>query len=246
MASMPSTFIRLSGTQRNRPVYRFVSIPRLCEFFHTRQNVLVSPDKWDDPFENFVLQSKRIPRQSWFGQCWTRHRASDAMWRIYSPDSHGVRIRALPSRLLEGLTKSLQPGSRGFIGAVQYLPEKRLMRFVQAALAPGKLDDAVEVAKTLLVKRPAFRHEAEVRVLLMNPGAPSNQKLAQYPVDPHELIDQLMLDPRLSKAEFEKVKHEIRQRTGFAGTIKRSLLYAPPMIMFSGSGAMTSRRSNMK
>lgn len=246
MASMASTFIRLSGTQRNRPVYRFVRIARLYELFQRKQNVLVSPDKWDDPFENFILQSKRIPRRSWFGQCWTRHRASDAMWRIYSPDSHGVRIRASPSRLVEGLTKSLQPGSRGFIGAVQYLPEKRLMRFAQAALAPGKLDDAVEAAKTLLVKRPAFRHEAEVRVLLMNPDAPSNQKLAQYPVDPHELIDQLMLDPRLSKAEFRTLKHEIRQRTGFTGTIKRSLLYAPPMIITLGPGAMAGRRSNMK
>lgn len=234
---MPGTYIHLSQTERTRPVYRFVCITRLYQLFDKKQNVLVSPDKWDDPFENFILQSKKISRRSWFGQCWTRHRASDAMWRIYSQDSRGVRIRSSPFRLVESLLESLPPGSRGFIGAVQYLPEKRMMRFVQSALSPGKLADAVEAAKTLLVKRPAFRHEAEVRLLLLNVDAAPNQKLAPYPVDPHKLIDQVMLDPRIPKPEADKLKREIRARTGFKGRIKRSLLYAPPPILEPGATA---------
>jgi len=29
-------------------------------------------------------------REDFFGQCWTFHKASDAMWRIYSPGGNGI------------------------------------------------------------------------------------------------------------------------------------------------------------
>jgi hypothetical protein len=79
------------------PIYRIFSIDRFVELARTRQNVLVSPYKWDDPFENFLLRcpvrdaSGRTLRmgnlaERWYGQCWTSTRESDAMWRIYSPE----------------------------------------------------------------------------------------------------------------------------------------------------------------
>ena len=74
---------------------------RLLELFQTRHNVLVAPEKWDDPFENFILKSDRVSRRGWYGQCWTWQRASDAMWRIYSGDKNGVRMRSTPAKLLE-------------------------------------------------------------------------------------------------------------------------------------------------
>jgi hypothetical protein len=82
------------------------------------------------------------------------------------------------------------------------------------------------MAKILLVKRPAFRHEREVRLLLIARSEIS--KLFRYRVEPTRLISQIMLDPRLDREEAGALKKEIRDRTGFPGPIKRSLLYAPP------------------
>jgi len=222
--SIPVKFIDIPVAVRQTPVYRIVSIERLYELFENRENVLVSPSRWEDPFENFILKGQRVSRRGWFGQCWTRQRASDAMWRIYSSDSRGIRLRSTPERLLTSLGHSITRG-RAFIGTVQYLAKRPLMRFAQKAVTSGTLGDAAEAARTLLVKRPAFRHESEVRFLYRGN---ITDELFKYPIDPHALIDQLMIDPRMSPAEYEATKAEIRRRAGYAGFIKRSLLYAPP------------------
>ena len=92
--------INLSLDDLDRYVYRIISLKRLKELLLNEENVLVKPALWDDPFENFILNSKvRLKsgelatfgfRDDFFGQCWTLNKASDAMWRIYSPDSAGV------------------------------------------------------------------------------------------------------------------------------------------------------------
>jgi hypothetical protein len=218
-------FLDIPIRKRSSPVYRVISLNRLYELFATRQNVLVSPAKWEDPFENFILKSQRISRHGWFGQCWTRHRASDAMWRIYSADKKGVRIRSTPALLIEALSKSR--GGHGFVGTVQYLPQKPLMRFARRAIAAGNLAVISAAARTLLVKRPAFRHEAEVR-LLWHAARDAADGLFRYSIDPQAIVDQIMIDPRLPVGEYYKTKAEIRRKTGYTGQIMRSLIYAPP------------------
>ena len=52
--------------------------------------------------------------------------------------------------------------------------------------------------------------------------------LFSYALDPHNLIDQFMLDPRLDAAEAKSLKSKLKKLTGFDGSIKRSLLYAAP------------------
>lgn len=72
-------------------------------------------------------------------------------------------------------------------------------------------------------------HENEVRILYEELDDDSYaDDLYKYPVDPHNLIDQIMIDPRRSYKEFETLKEIIRSTTGFKGDIKRSLLYTLP------------------
>ena len=47
-------FPNLSAADRHAYVYRVVSRERLLELFSTTRNVLVGPELWDDPFENFM------------------------------------------------------------------------------------------------------------------------------------------------------------------------------------------------
>lgn len=84
-------------------------------------------------------------------------------------------------------------------------------------------------ATTLLVKRPAFRHEREVRLIFIpHNKAKAKKDIFAYPVDPNELIDQIMIDPRMTEHEANLLKERIKLKTGFTGKIKRSLLYALP------------------
>jgi hypothetical protein len=42
------------------------------------------------------------------------------------------------------------------------------------------------------------------------------------------LIDEIMIDPRVSASDAITLKARLRRITSFLGAIKRSLLYAPP------------------
>lgn len=161
--------------QDTRHIYRIISKKRLFELFKARENVLVRPTLWDDPFENFILNSlAHFPNgktgafefhHHFYGQCWTMHSASDAMWHIYSPDSRGVRIRTTIRRLAKSLSRALGKSvhSRCFIGKVQYLKKLEMTEFANTVFANGI--DRISLARTLLVKRRAFSHEKEVRLL---------------------------------------------------------------------------------
>jgi hypothetical protein len=226
---------------RSRHIYRIISIECLFELFENQQNVLVKPKKWQDPFENFILRA-RMQLQTgqlaqfsfhdqFYGQCWTLQSASDAMWRIYSPAGNAVRIRSTIQTVAETLSKTLGDYAQiqAFIGRVRYLSNKHLTAYASSWFPGTSRLRARISAETLLVKRPAFKHEREVRLLYFQPNAGhASGDLYWYSVNPHELIDQIMIDPRMPETEVAALKERIQRKTGYRGKILRSLLYAPP------------------
>ena len=220
-------FIRLKKAERNRSVYRVISIECLYELFETKENVVVSPRKWGDPEINFKYRGREVSR-GWFGQCWTHNSASDAIWSIYSKDWTGVRIRSTPYKLVKLAEVSLGSGWDVFVGKVLYPSRERLKQCAKSAL--GELNGSVNIAKTLLIKRGAFRHEAEVRLLMFRKGLIAPDGVERYKVDVAEMIDQIRLDPRLPTCCANRLKKEICERTEFKGKIDHSQLYSPRTI----------------
>lgn len=242
-------YLDISTAVRGQFIYRIVSVERLLQLFQTQRNTLIKPKKWDDPFENFILQSQvRIPtgeiatfgfRDQFYGQCWTLHNASDAMWRIYSPKKNAVRIRSTIQRVAQSLSSALGDWAyvQAFIGKVRYLPNKELISYANSAFVGTGIPPSRLFAQTLLVKRPAFKHEREVRLLFFQHNEHlATDDLYEYAVDPHKFVDQIMIDPRMSEKDASNLKGHIRTQTGFSGPIKRSLLYAPPAPMVLAFG----------
>ncbi|HEY1205715.1 MAG: DUF2971 domain-containing protein [Bryobacteraceae bacterium] len=238
--STDNNYLDIPAAGRDGFIYRIIKTCYLFKLLSTGKNVLVRPKLWDDPFENFILHSHFISngepviidaRDHFYGQCWTFERASDAIWRIYSPNSKAVRIRSTIRRLAESLSswRGNWAVQEAFIGRVRYLKSQDLVAFGNSVLRghEGPLTHRT-LARTLLVKRPAFKHEREVQ-LLFTPHDFHNftRDLLPYPVEPNSLIDQVVLDPRMDNPKAAILKRKIRA-AGFAGEIKRSLLYAPP------------------
>jgi hypothetical protein len=233
--------LNIEENELDKKIYRVLSLERLQELFVTGENTFVKPSKWEDTFENFILKSKvrlrtgDIVEYNYFdrmyGQCWTLHKASDAMWRIYSSDKQGLRIRTTIRKLIDSLTgaHSSLVDVRCAVGKVEYLRQDELM-----AVANKTFDDSgiatEDIFRSLLLKRKAFIHEKEVRALYMelDDDSFSDRALYKYEVDPQNFVSQIMIDPRRSYAEFKDIEREIRKTTGFKGEIKRSLLYTLP------------------
>src|SRR5690554_3254814 len=108
---MKDNLIFLKEDELDKPIYRIFSFARLEEVFAEKKLTLVKPKLWDDPFENFILNSTgELPdgrefqigfRDNYYGQCWSLTVESDAMWRIYSPDKDGVKVKTTIRKLFQ-------------------------------------------------------------------------------------------------------------------------------------------------
>src|SRR5690554_6622501 len=173
---MDNNFLNFKEGEIDQPIFRIISIDRLFQLFTEKHNVLVNPKRWDDPFENFIMNSLiefksgiQISigfRENVYGQCWTKTRESDAMWRIYSPEKNGVRIATTPRKLLNALNNcSNNPKNECFIGKVKYLTTKKLKSLLEKEGAELVLNkNGTGLAQSLLLKRTPFKHENEIRL----------------------------------------------------------------------------------
>lgn len=177
-----------------------------------------------------------------YAQCWSNTKESDTLLRAYSrivkdphvgrntcPCDEGVRVRSTSRKLLQGLEAwSPSPAAKScFIGSVLYADGDHILqeltnlvdRHGTEALSEGRLRAAL-----LLLKRSAFQHEAEVRLIYIQtrdvPAAP----LVRIPINPSEIFDEVTFDPRL--AEFERRERETVARSlGYTGAFAESDLY---------------------
>lgn len=217
----------------------------MLDLFEQNKNVLVKPGRWKDPFENFIVESKNV-----YAQCWTLHKASDALWRIYSPHSDAIRVKSRVGTLVAGLRGAVNDRSRIFIGMVRYLTRDEITTFARSLNDQAKPFSSETVANALLVKKKAFEYEGEVRLIYVGPASLANS-LYRYTVKPDRLIEQIMIDPRVSTQCANNLKNWLMKHTGLCEEkIKHSRIYDPPtgMMQYSQNGQrlMSSQRQHKK
>lgn len=223
-------------------IYRIFQRDWFFQLFEDKKNGLVRPSKWNDPFENVFLRaevrSKSMPdkkgdfsfRNDLYGQCWTLGSASDAMWQIYSPCQDAIRVRTTVGKLIKSIraVKGNLADATCFIGRVKYLSEKELSKFGKNVFSTAITGEAC--ARSLIVKRKAYKHEKEVRLVYFEDTTTKHPDgVYTYDLDPLALIDQAMVDSRVSEIGYQFVKGEIMSRTRLeARQIRHSRLYRQP------------------
>lgn len=221
-------------------IYRIFPRDRFFQLFENRQNALVLPIKWSDPFENVILRAEVRTKAGEKGvfsfhndvycQCWTLERASDAMWQIYSPCKDAIRVRTTVGKLIKSIRAQNKDraDTTCFIGRVKYLTEPKFRKFGETVFCEGLFGSAV--ALSLTVKRKAYKHENEVRLVFFeNTETKHAGGVYKYDLNPLELVDHAMVDGRVSYQKYQVVKAEIMKRTRLKDRqISRSLLYEQP------------------
>ena len=206
-----SNNIGIAEAELDQPIYRIFSLERFFQVLHKKQLTLVKPHLWDDPFENVLLKSEFKTasnetavfeaHDSVYGQCWTRHAESDAMWRIYSPHKSGVRLQTTPRKLLAALQTNIHEHSElyCFIGKVIYATnENHLKELLQKINLTAT--DGTGIAQSLLYKRKEFEHEQEIRLIYSGPDGKCPNNIFNCSIEPNALFDSIMFDPRIDES----------------------------------------------
>lgn len=238
---MNSRFINYKQEEIEKNIYRVFSFERLLELFNQQELTLVHPSLWEDPFENFFLNSEFTNaagrtfsldlKYGVYGQCWSLSRESDAMWRIYSPDKRGVKVRTTSRKLLSYLNDATVDYGSAYIGKVNYLPKTKMNELCNDDnFIRSSLDSEQGIASTLLYKRREFSHENEVRLIHTKASCrEGSDKVFSFSVNPMELVDQIVFDPRMNDDLFQVYKKHISD-LGFKKSTVKSSLYDLPAL----------------
>ena len=172
-----------------KSIYRVFKIEHLLEWFKTGKVAFCRPDEWEDPWEaRLFKKSFRLNHDTlgvlpfmklFYAQCWTRHeKESDLIWKLYSPNRTGVRVKTTINQFYDYLIKSKEytdidhkyHPSEMFVGKVIYnedLEIKKVSKIIKKRYGNTKVIDNKKrrldktVVNILFKKRKAFHHEKE-------------------------------------------------------------------------------------
>ena len=184
------------------------------------------PSTWEDPYE---VRVKNNLSNALFAQCWCRKGVSDAMWRIYSQDKLGIRIRINKDRLRDALFEATQHRNIGFrISKIRYINELEYATITaQNRLELERRVTFIRASAHLYLKRPAFEHEAETRVVVadLSQAIDFNPKSFKIKLDTRKLIETVLVDPRAPDEYVEAYKYYLKDKLKFPGSVRKSSLY---------------------
>lgn len=210
----------------SKHLYRILNYKHVMAMFAGRELYFASPRTWDDPYEKALVHKYS---DALFAQCWCKKAVSDAMWRIYSTDRTSLRIRTTRHQLAKALTAAQRANKFDFlIEDVEYKTSKLVDVHISQIARDLRIEYTVRRAEdALLVKRDAFDHEEEVRVIVHDQAATEARERSGFKigVDPHEIIDSIYFDPRADDAFIGLCTHYLERSIGFKGQIRKSALY---------------------
>jgi hypothetical protein len=243
------------GVNGETPIYRIFPLERFLQLLQSKKLVLVKPKLWEDPYENFFLNSKAVfpdgmevsfesMREQYYGQCWSLEKECDGLWRTYSQNYTSIKVKSTVSKLMNCLYDIKNPFHTlsYFIGKVEYVKDDEIANLFNNITPLLQSTNGLDIIKTLLTKREAFKYENEVRLLFKIPQNDEtdfsevtnmwskNHKIYAINVEPNNIIDEVIFHPRMSKDLYCSLKQVIKE-LGFDGIIDKSTLYDEPTLV---------------
>lgn len=229
-------------------LYRVMSLEQFIDMMFdgahakpfTMSNKIVRPWMWDDPYEKILsLKSTLFHSERWFGQCWSMSEENDSIWRNLSQNGNNrcVKIKVSINNLKKSLLSYNKDSAQFILAPVNYFSKETIDEFTSTSESLAKLaktDKRYERMQLdseliiLLTKRPAFRPENEVRLLVYDKTETLETNIWKYPFDINSYVEEVMFDP-WTKDYYQDDYKELLGRMGLenVGKVTFSQLYKP-------------------
>ncbi len=207
-------------TDTGVPVWRYMDLPKFIWLLKHRRLYMSRLDKLVDPYEGSLTPKtiegidlflrQRGAKEGWGGMskfyrqnqattyvcCWhANKRESEAMWRLYCGQAHGVAIQTTYEHLIGAIATEYET----YLGFVKYIDYEREWFPDANAFHP------------VMHKRIAFEHEREVRLVTSpsrfraSPPEPAPDALF-LPWDSDARVEHVFVDPYAPEYFFEAIE----------------------------------------
>jgi hypothetical protein len=212
----------------NTELYRYMGLSQFMSLIENRETYLTQIKKWEDPWEgvldkipHFGTDGNKLTNVGlnfMYGQCWTRYDESDALWRIYSPNKEGLLVKTTAKKF--SLYENIHLGYLGYVHYFKNFGEIDLKK------------DYKPPYMGCLLKRKAFQHEGEIRLIVHYDNIDDSVETKKYDmpkinikVNPFDFIEDIVIDPRSSDWFVQSI-FKYCYRAGFNIIPRKSALYS--------------------
>lgn len=193
----------------SEPVWRYTDLAKYVDLLARRKLYMCRVDSFQDPFEATLPQAQgctgsrrlrwlRQARRSTYVSCWRLGRdESEAMWRLYCGNAGGVAIMLPYAKLVHS---ARQTGCE--IGLVRYIDYGK-----------QRFPDSGDILHASMLKRIAFAHEREVRMVrrLRSPSSRGTPPAGiDIDWDCETWVERVVLSP-LSERYFCEAVHKVTE-----------------------------------
>lgn len=214
-------------------LFRYISLAQFLSMIENKKLYLKKVKLWDDPWEapddqlpiirdnGEPVVAESLIVSSTVGQCWTYEKDSDAMWRIYSPDRQGVMLETTASDFFQ--VNNLRRASLSKV--IYYNKDNYREKRIEVAN-----NRSYTFAGDMALKREAFKHENEVRLLVCLQAYSELGNVWEIPtvgfdINPTQFIHSITLDPRADDWFVETMKKYCSSKQ-LTCPVEKSTLYA--------------------
>jgi hypothetical protein len=187
-------------------LYRFISFDGLLDHLVNKKFTFLKYKLFDDPWEGFYHKGfhkinehdsySAMGKNRPFIMCFTKRQISEAMWRIYSRDGRGVQIVTTAGRL-KNLVARCSSKFDCYLKEIIYVDDIEKDDFFVKNFPNATMQE--KTVECLFRKRKAFDHEEEVRLVLYSKKDRPDSDLYSLDCDPNDIIEKVILDPRVDK-----------------------------------------------
>lgn len=216
----------------SKSLFRYMSLAQFLSIVENKKLYLNKVKRWEDTWEGpddqlpiITDTGKKIFTESLItastvGQCWTYDNDSDAMWRIYSPDRQGIMIETYIDCF-----RDIRDLRRAVLAKVIYFNKENYIQ-KRYEIAENK---SYRYVGDMALKREAFKHENEVRLLVCLQEYEEIPNCWDIPVmsfdfNPQTFIKSITFDPRADDWFVTTMKQYCLSK-GFSCPVKKSSLY---------------------
>lgn len=238
---MESSRIIKGGTLTDETkLYRYIGLSQFLSLVENRHTYITRIRRWQDTWE---APSYQLPTEGedgelkyslWntsedmFGQSWSLHSESDALWRVYSPDGEGMVVQTTAGKF--DLMNEIR---FAVLGPVIYYDN--LLNVLTEIKKEDRRDNPFAEA---FLKRRAFEYEAEVRLITLNRERCLGKRYEDcdriyVALDPIEFIESITVDPRSADWYVDTLQRYCA-RAGFTVVPEKSGLYSEGVFESTG------------
>jgi len=202
-----------------------LSMSRFCSFEDKNEAFILNSDIRDSNGNHVDLEEEK---NKYYVQCWSKCEESNALWKIYTmnKDNKTVKIKASAKKLITVLYNIENPLHHNsyFIGGVKYESNEYIKKLQKELLSNFLFDEGMSLTRTFFIKEMPYDYEHEVRLVYKATTDWNNEPYFYFPIDFNDLIDEIVLHPKLSDDDCQKMTAEIIG-LGYRGKVSKSDLY---------------------